>query len=48
MLQRNYDIVATISSAAVLTILSAPWPLWIVWGGIVAYQVQNRIRFRHA
>lgn len=46
MLKRNYDILGTISTGAVLAILSAPWPLWIIWGGIIVYQVQNRVRFR--
>ncbi|MDF3309733.1 hypothetical protein P3H15_32465 [Rhodococcus sp. T2V] len=48
MLKRNYDVVGSISTAAVLLIVSAPWPLWVVWGGIVAYQVQNRLRYRYA
>ncbi|MDI9908012.1 hypothetical protein [Rhodococcus sp. IEGM 1406] len=48
MLKRNYDILGTISTGAVLVILSAPWTLWIVWGGVVVYQVGNRLRFRHA
>ncbi len=48
MLKRNYDILGTISTGVVLAILSAPWPLWIVWSGVVVYQVENRLRFRHA
>lgn len=49
MLRRNYDIVGTVATAGVLLIVSAPWPLWVVWGGIVAYIAQDRIRAaRHA
>ncbi|TCN51767.1 hypothetical protein EV641_109158 [Rhodococcus sp. SMB37] len=44
MLRRNYDIVATIGSGAILTALGAPWPMWIVWGGIVVFITQDRIR----
>jgi hypothetical protein len=43
MLKRNYDLVATVSTAGVLLIVHAPWPLWAVWGVIVTYQLGNRI-----
>ena len=48
MLRRNQDIAVTAATAGVLLIISAPWPLWVVWVGIVAYIVQNRIRSRYA
>ncbi|WP_169846773.1 hypothetical protein [Rhodococcus marinonascens] len=44
VLRRNYDIVGTVSTGAVLWVLNAPWPLWLVWGGIIVYVVQDRIR----
>lgn len=43
LIRRNYDIVASIGTAGVLLAVRAPWPLWIVWGGAVAYQLGNRI-----
>ena len=46
-LQRNYDLVASVSTGAVLLALDAtigiPWPLWAVYGVIVAGQLGNRI-----
>ncbi|MCZ4556074.1 hypothetical protein O4215_10845 [Rhodococcus maanshanensis] len=48
MLRKNYDVVATIGTAGVLLIVSAPWPLWLVWTGIVGYLATNRLRHRHA
>lgn len=48
LLKRNYDVVGTVSTAGVLLIVHAPWPLWVAWGGIVAYQVGNRIARRRA
>lgn len=48
-MRRNYDIVGTAATGAVLWSLSAPWPLWAVWGGIIAFIAQDRIRAaRHA
>ncbi|WP_166436376.1 hypothetical protein [Tsukamurella asaccharolytica] len=46
MLRRNYDLVATAGSAGVLLAIGAPWPLWLVLGGIVTFQVANRITRR--
>ena len=43
MLKRNYDLVATVSTAAVFTMLNVPWPLWAAWGLVVTYQFGNRI-----
>ncbi len=46
-LQRNYDLVASVSTGAVLLALDAtigiPWPLWAVYGVLVAGQLANRI-----
>ncbi|MBS1691427.1 MAG: hypothetical protein JST91_04325 [Actinobacteria bacterium] len=44
LIRHNYDLVATASTAGVLLIVHAPWPLWAVWGGILAYQIGNRAR----
>lgn len=46
MLRRHYDLVATAGTAGVLLIVGAPWPFWLVWAGVLAYQVGNR--WRHA
>lgn len=43
LLKQNYDLVGTASTAGVLLIVHAPWPLWVVWGGVLAYQAGNRI-----
>jgi hypothetical protein len=43
LLRRNYDLVATVSTAAVFAMLGAPWPLWAAWGALAIYQVGNRI-----
>lgn len=43
VLRRNYDLVASVSTAGVLLIVSAPWPFWAVWGVAVTYQLGNRI-----
>lgn len=40
----NYDIIGTATSGGILALLHAPWPLWVVWGCIVAYVAQNHIR----
>ena len=42
-LRRNYDLVASVSTAGVLLIVHAPWPFWAVWAGVVTYQLGNRI-----
>lgn len=48
-MRRNYDVVGTAATGAVLWAIHAPAPLWVVWGGIVAFIVQDRIRAaRHA
>ncbi len=46
MIRRNYDVIATAGTAGVLMIVHAPWPFWLVWGGITAYQATNRWRAR--
>lgn len=43
ILRRNYDLVGTVSTAGVLLIVDAPWPLWAVWGIVTALQIGNRI-----
>ncbi|MFE3291664.1 hypothetical protein [Rhodococcus sp. NPDC059234] len=49
LLKRNYDILGTVSTGAVLWVLHAPWPLWVAWGGVIAFIAQDRIRAsRHA
>lgn len=47
LLRRNYDIVGTVSTAGVLLITDAPWPLWLAWCGLVGYQITNRWRHRY-
>jgi hypothetical protein len=42
LLRRNYDLVASVSTASVFLILDSPWLLWAVWGVVVTYQVGNR------
>lgn len=46
--RRNYDIAVTASTGASLWALDAPWPLWVVWVGIVVFIAQDRIRARIA
>ncbi len=41
--RRNYDLVATISTAGVFLIVGVPWPLWAAWGAMVALQLGNRV-----
>lgn len=48
IVQRNYDLVGSASTAGVLLIVHAPWPIWAIWVGIVSYQVVNRIAHRRA
>lgn len=47
IVQRNYDLVASASTGATLFALDAtvglPWPLWAVYGVIVAGQLGNRV-----
>ncbi|MCC9185324.1 hypothetical protein [Mycolicibacterium mageritense] len=47
ILQRNYDLVASASTGATLSALSAtiglPWPIWAVYGVVVAGQLGNRM-----
>ena len=42
ILRRNYDLVASVSTAGAFLAVHAPWPLWAVWGAVVTYQVGNR------
>ena len=44
MMRRNYDVVGTAATGSVLWVLGAPWPLWLVWSGIIVFLVQDRIR----
>lgn len=49
VMRRNYDIVGTVATGGALWALHAPWPLWAVWGGIIVFIAQDRIRAaRHA
>lgn len=47
LLKRNYDLLVTVSSGAVLFALDAtigiPWPLWAAYGAIVVIQIGNRM-----
>lgn len=43
LLRRNYDLVATVSTAAVFAALNVPWPLWAVWGVVAVAQIGNRV-----
>jgi hypothetical protein len=47
LLKRNYDLVVTASSGAVLFALDAtigiPWPLWAAYAAILILQVGNRM-----
>lgn len=43
LLRRNYDLVATASTAVVFAALGVPWPLWAAWGVLVAGQIGNRM-----
>lgn len=47
LLKRNYDLVATASTGAVLLALDStigiPWPLWAAYGAIVVIQIGNRM-----
>jgi hypothetical protein len=42
-LQRNYDLVATASTAGVFLSLDVPWPLWAAWAALLTFQIGNRI-----
>ncbi|WP_292990645.1 hypothetical protein [Mycobacterium sp.] len=42
-LRRNYDLVATASTAGVFAIVDTPWPLWVAWGVMASLQVGNRV-----
>ncbi|EOM75771.1 hypothetical protein DW322_16365 [Rhodococcus rhodnii] len=41
-MRENYDIAGTAATGAVLWSLHAPWPLWLVWCGIIAFIVYDR------
>lgn len=43
LLRRNYDLVATVSTAGVFAALHVPWPLWAAWGIVAAAQITNRV-----
>lgn len=43
LLQRNYDLVATVSTGAAFLALGAPWWLWSAYAVLVAVQLGNRI-----
>lgn len=43
MWRRNYDIAVTASTGATLWVLGSPWPMWVVWGGIVVFIAANRL-----
>lgn len=43
VLRRNYDLVASVSTAAVFLILDAPGWLWAAFGVVVVAQLGNRI-----
>ncbi|WP_165612748.1 hypothetical protein [Mycobacterium kubicae] len=42
-LTRNYDLVATASTAGVFLAIGAPWPLWAAWGALLTGQIGNRV-----
>jgi hypothetical protein len=43
LLRRNYDLVATVGTGGVLLVLDVPWPLWVVYGVTVTFQIGNRV-----
>ncbi len=43
ILQRNYDLVATVSTGAVFAALGVPGWLWAAYAVLVAAQIGNRI-----
>ena len=43
LLQRNYDLAATASTAGIFLALDVPWPLWAAWAALLTYQIGNRM-----
>ncbi len=43
LLRRNYDLVATVGTAATFVALGVPRWLWAAYGVMVTFQIGNRV-----
>lgn len=42
-MNRYIDLLITASTGGVLVLLHQPWPLWLIWAGILVYQIGWRV-----